>query len=229
MTDRFPRLVIQCLQGKNALYSDQYSSLYAASLKGITSQPALFQMEPSYSHIAVSFFPHGIKALFGMDGCETMDEVLDLHHFFPHDAIEKIMTAQHTHSRIAILETYLLKQLNVMKAIDCRIVNFLQQCPSVNYGHLLREYGISERQFERKFLQSIGFTPSFYKRVTRFENALCRIQHGHYTSLADLSYELGYADQSHFNREFKQFSGATPLLIVTKDKLVKESGSILAE
>ena len=137
------------------------------------------------------------------------------------------MDTRYTDARISLLEAYLLRQLNAIKTIDCRVANFLQLCPCIHYGRQLKDYGISERQFERKFLQSIGFTPSFYKRVLRFESALYRIQHGHYTSLADLSYELGYADQSHFNREFKQFSGITPLLLITKEKLVKESGSIV--
>ncbi|MBT1711416.1 helix-turn-helix transcriptional regulator [Fulvivirgaceae bacterium PWU5] len=227
MTDRFPRIVIQCLDGKNALHSDQYHKIYPASLKGITSKPALFQMEPNYSHVAVSFFSHGVKAFFGIDGYETMDAVLDLHHFFPDDVIEQIMDASNTHTRILLLEKHFLKQLNAIKTIDCRVVNFLRLCPSVNYGRQLKEYGISERQFERKFLQSIGFTPSFYKRVVRFETALCRIHHGHYPSLAELSYTLGYSDQSHFNREFKQFSGLTPLSLITKDDVINESGSIL--
>jgi hypothetical protein len=229
MADRFPRIVIQCLEGKNALHSAHYSSIYAASLKGITSKPVLFQMEPDYSHVAVSFYPHGVKAFFGIDGNETTDAVLDLHHFFPVDVIEQIINARNTRTRITLLECYFLKRLSVTKAIDCRVVNFLSLCPSANYGRQLKDYGISERQFERKFLQSVGFTPSFYKRVVRFETALHRIQQGHYASLANLSYELGYSDQSHFNREFKQFSSLTPLLWVTKDKLVKESGSLLAE
>jgi AraC-like DNA-binding protein len=229
MADRFPRIVIQCLNGKNALHSAHYNSVYAASLKGITSKPVLFQMEPTYSHVAVSFFPHSIKALFGVDGYETIDAVLDLQHFFPHDVIEKIMSARQTKTRIFFLDNYLLKQLNVMKAIDRRVVDFLHRCPSANYGRQLKDYGISERQFERKFLQSIGFTPSYYKRVVRFERALYRIQHGDYQSLSNLAYGLGYADQSHFNREFKQLSGLTPLSVITKDELVNESGSRLAE
>jgi hypothetical protein len=139
------------------------------------------------------------------------------------------MEARHNHTRIAILEAYLLKKLAAMKSIDWRIVNFSQLCPSTHYGSQLKYYQISERQFERKFLQSIGFTPSYYKRVLRFENALYRLQHNHYKSLANLAYELGYADQSHFNREFKQFSNLTPLELITRNGLVKESGSILAE
>jgi hypothetical protein len=228
MADRFPRIVIQCLNGKNTLHSTHYN-VYAASLKGITSKPALVRMEPTYSHIAVSFFPHGVKALFGMDGDEAMDAVLDLHHFFPRDVIEKIIHERHHRARIELLEAYLLKRLNRMNPIDCRVVNFLSLCPSVHYGHQLKHYGISERQFERKFLQSIGFTPSYYKRVVRFERALNRIQRGLYKSLAGLSYELGYSDQSHFNREFKQFSGITPISLITKDELVKESGSIVTQ
>lgn len=229
MADRFPRIVIQCLNGRNALHSTHYESVNAASLKGITSKPALVQMEPTYSHIAVSFFSHSIKALFGIDGYETTDAVLDLHHFCPREVIEKIIEARQNHIRIALLEAYLLKQLSMMRTIDWRVVNFSHLCPSVNYGHQLKSYEISERQFERKFLQSIGFTPSYYKRVLRFEKALYRIQHGHYKSLANLSYELGYADQSHFNREFKQFSSLTPLELIAKNELVKESGSIVAK
>jgi AraC-like DNA-binding protein len=229
MADRFPRIVIQCLNGKNALYSSSYENVYAASLKGITSKPASVQMEPTYSHVAVSFFPHSVKALFGIDGCETTDAVLDLHHFCPGEVIEKIIEARQNQTRISILETFLLRQLSVMRTIDWRVVNFSHLCPSANYGRQLKDYGISERQFERKFLQSIGFTPSYYKRVLRFEEALCRIQHNHYKSLANLSYEVGYADQSHFNREFKEFSNLTPVELITKNELVKESGSIVAE
>jgi hypothetical protein len=229
MADRFPRIVIQCLDGKNALHSKDYKGICAASLKGATSKPALVHMDPTYSHVAISFFPHGLKALFGIDSCETIDEVFDLHHFFPHDIIEKILDARNHHARIAILDTYLLTKLNDVKPVDWRVINFLHLCPTVHYGRQLKHYGISERQFERKFLQTIGLTPSFYKRVLRFEHALYRIQHNHYRSLAELAYELGYSDQSHFNREFKQLSGLTPLMLTTKADLVNESGSMIAE
>jgi sporulation-control protein spo0M len=123
MADRYPRIVIQCLNGKNALHNSKYN---AASLKGITSKPALFHMEPTYSHVAVSFFPHGVKALFGIDGHETVDSVLDLNHFFPDDVIEKIISARQTKTRISVLDNYLLKKLSMVKAIDSRVLNFTE-------------------------------------------------------------------------------------------------------
>ncbi|WP_026969399.1 helix-turn-helix domain-containing protein [Algoriphagus terrigena] len=227
MADRYPRIVIQCLEGKNALYSPDYEAVYAASLKGIATKPVLVRMESTYSHIAASLFPHSIQALFGIDGHETADAVLDLHHFCDPYTIEQIMEARHTHVRLALLEAYLLRRLNVIRTVDWRVVNFSKLSTNTHYGHLLKSYSISERQFERKFLQSIGFTPSYYKRVLRFEKALFRIQQKCYKSLADLAYELGYADQSHFNREFKQFSAMTPLTLLAQNELVKESGSLL--
>lgn len=227
--DRFPRIVIQCLNGLNALHSADYRSIYAASLKGVTSKPALVNMEPTYSHVAVSLYPHGLKALFGIDGSETADEVVDLNHFIPREVTEKIMGATLVQTRLQLLEASLLKQVRKSTTVDARVLNFLQLCPATNYGNQLRSYGISERQFERKFLQTIGLTPSYYRRMLRFENAFYRIQHNQFKSLADLAYELGYADQSHFNREFKQLSGQTPLVTLTKAKLVKESGSMLTE
>ena len=229
MADRFPRIVIQCLNGKNALHSSHYEQVYFASLKGIATKPAWVQMEPTYSHVAVSFFPHAIKALFGIDAHETMDAVLDLHHFFPSDLIEKIITTRHNHERISLLDAYLLKQLNIMKPIDNRVEHFMSLCPTAQYGQQLKMYGIGERQFERKFLQTIGFTPSYYKRVVRFERALSKIQAGRYASLTALSHDLGYADQSHFNREFKQLSGMTPLALIKKNELLMESGSVVAK
>lgn len=229
IADRYPRAVIQCLDGKNALYSKNHDCINAASLKGISSKPALFQMESTYSHVAVSFFPHGVKALFGIDGCETVDSVIDLHHFFPTDVIEKIIACRHSKTRITILENCLLKKLSALKTIDRRIIDFVNVGPGIHYGHLLKSYGISERQFERKFSQSVGFTPSFYKRVVRFEKAFQKLQCGDFQSLSNLAYDLGYSDQSHMNREFRQLSGSTPLTLIAKDRLLQESGSLLGD
>lgn len=229
VADRFPRAVIQCLDGKNALHSALYDSIYAATLKGIASKPALFQMEPTYSHVAVSFYPHCVKALFGVDGFETVDAVIDLHNFFPRAIIEQIISAKEMQTRVSILENFLLKRLSAVKTVDLRVLDFLQRSHHTHYGRLLREYGISERQFERNFLQSVGFTPSFYKRVVRFENAFVKLQQNDYTSLSNLAYELGYADQSHMNRDFKQLSGTTPVTLVRRTELLRESGSLLAQ
>lgn len=51
--------------------------------------------------------------------------------------------------------------------------------------------------------------PKEYGRIVRFQRSLRMMQSGS-RNYADIAYANGYADQSHFIREFRQFSGLTP-------------------
>lgn len=228
MADRYPRIVIQCLEGKNALHGVLGETVYPACIKGVTTKHALCYMEPRYSHFAVSFYPQALNLLFGFHAYEANDIVLDLHHFFPSEAIERMMSANNHLKRVDLMNRFLLKKLDEAKQTDWRINDFLHSFHAP-YAQKLKDYFISERQFERKFSQAVGFTPSYYKRVCRFENAMLKIQSKQFKLLTEVEYDLGYSDQSHFNREFKLFSGLTPKDFIARNKIVEESGSMLVE
>ena len=49
-----------------------------------------------------------------------------------------------------------------------------------------------------------------FVRKIRFQNAVSLIQTNPMKSLSYIGLEAGYYDQSHFIREFKDFSGVTP-------------------
>jgi len=59
------------------------------------------------------------------------------------------------------------------------------------------------------FVQYTGLTPKLYSQINRFQNSLQLVREGN-SSLTSIAYECGYADQSHFIREFKSFTGLTP-------------------
>jgi AraC-like DNA-binding protein len=72
-----------------------------------------------------------------------------------------------------------------------------------------RQAGVDSRSLERSFCASIGMTPKQYARVVRFKR--------HYQALiaGDAKRSLGahldgFYDQSHFNREFRHFTGVAP-------------------
>lgn len=76
-------------------------------------------------------------------------------------------------------------------------------------GELARVAGLSVRAFERKFQQSFHVTPQQYLRKLRVRMA-CRALVFTAKPLAEVAVECGFADQSHFNHEFRRQLGRTP-------------------
>lgn len=76
-------------------------------------------------------------------------------------------------------------------------------------GDLARVAGLSVRAFERKFLQSFHVTPQAYLRKLRVRMA-CRALVFTDQPLAEVAVGCGFADQSHFNHEFRRQLGRTP-------------------
>jgi len=74
-----------------------------------------------------------------------------------------------------------------------------------------RDAGVDSRTLERAFCDSVGMTPKQYARVIRFKRryqALISADVPKRSLSTDLD---GFYDQSHFNREFRHFTGVAPL------------------
>lgn len=54
----------------------------------------------------------------------------------------------------------------------------------------------------------VGVGPKAVGRLIRVEHAARCVRAGE--PLAEVAYEAGYADQSHFNRDFRELVGCTP-------------------
>jgi AraC-like DNA-binding protein len=74
------------------------------------------------------------------------------------------------------------------------------------------------RTLERKFKASSGHTVKDVSGLIRFEKARDRLWESPDASISGLAHELGYADQSHLNREFKRFSGMTAAAFAKRQK-----------
>ena len=58
-------------------------------------------------------------------------------------------------------------------------------------------------------LQRVGMTPKWLIQRRRLHDAVERLKAGT-TSLAEIAADLGYTDQAHFNRDWREFSGMAP-------------------
>lgn len=81
---------------------------------------------------------------------------------------------------------------------------------AVPIRELLEKHGMHARQLERAFLAEIGVTAKVLSRIVRFNYAKRQIERNPEIDLPSLSYECGYADQSHFTRNFREMFAVTP-------------------
>jgi methylphosphotriester-DNA--protein-cysteine methyltransferase len=87
---------------------------------------------------------------------------------------------------------------------------------SSDLGLLARELGLSLRQFERRFHASVGLTPKLFSRMQRFIQVF-RTLGDSPSNWVDTAVACGYYDQSHLIRDFKDFSGETPAVLLAAD------------
>ncbi|GGI47503.1 AraC-like DNA-binding protein [Agromyces flavus] len=71
-----------------------------------------------------------------------------------------------------------------------------------------RPPGVSVRSVQRHFAKVTGLSPHHVRQISRARAAVNRLQTGE--AIADVAYDLGYADQSHLTREVKRLTGCTP-------------------
>ena len=79
----------------------------------------------------------------------------------------------------------------------------------ITSSEMARAAGTSGRGLERAFDRDYGLSPRQYLRRLRMQTA-CQLLVSTRSTLAQVADRCGFADQSHFNRDFKRMTGMTP-------------------
>jgi AraC-like DNA-binding protein len=113
--------------------------------------------------------------------------------------------------RLDAFEQILACRLPIVQGIHPAVASALQQLRAPAAIHeVVRASGYSHRRFIALFTRAVGLTPKTYCRVLRFQRVLRSAASAGSQSLADVAMAAGYSDQSHLNREFREFTGVTP-------------------
>jgi AraC-like DNA-binding protein len=113
--------------------------------------------------------------------------------------------------RLDAFERMLADRLPLVRGLHPAVAHALQWFQATTSVHdVVRQSGYSHRRFITLFSRTVGLTPKTYCRVLRFQHVLHRAGTGGLDSLIDAAIASGYSDQSHFNREFREFTGVTP-------------------
>jgi AraC-like DNA-binding protein len=139
--------------------------------------------------------------------CDVWDRTLS-------SSFERISEQPNLTARRSAFESTLLNLLANVAPIDPIVnasIQWLARHPHGRVGQLSRWIGLSSRQLQRRFCQSVGYGPKAFQSVLRFQRLLHFAgRASHRRSLAELSADVGYADQAHMTREVQRLSGCPP-------------------
>jgi len=166
--------------------------------------------------VGIKMKPTALTHLFGLSMHQFTDRVVDISSF---PALEALMiqeqleaTAGHD-ERVAILNDHFKKLVTEKKysttAADQAIELIFKNHGMIPVSTITKSVGIGERQLENLFKKYIGLSPKFFMRIIRF-NYIFKLVQDNNESWSGLAYEASFFDQSHFIRNFRDFTGENP-------------------
>jgi len=215
--DGYPGIVYS--ESKNRFYlrpqNKQLSDFY---LYGQTIEPICLQVKGNYQLIGIRLYPFVVRMLLGVNPMVLNDDCFDLMQLVDIDTASTVHELRHTSTltgKLNILANYFTQLVKIAAVnTDYRIKLALNLIISSNGNISVKQVRdqlfIAERTFERQFSKEVGVTPKQFARIIQFSTSMKQISKEDYATLTEIGHENGFADQSHFIRTFKRFTGKTP-------------------
>jgi len=188
--------------------------LRRSMIYGQTTSPTLNQNKEPFLVLGVLFQPYAIKELFHLNAHELTNQRINLNDFFGSQLMDVIASKNNLTDRINTLSTHISRNLTAIKYSDGLIKHCMLYIKKHNgmltVKDLQVKFGISEKQLERRFKDTVGVSPRHYLKITRFRQAIKLLSDTSCNNLTDIAFELNYFDQSHFIKQAKELSGLCP-------------------
>ena len=176
-----------------------------------------FPLANTFNYIGVRFLPTMFPQLFKINASGLSNRFEQLSLVIPGTSLfikDSFSPRQSTEEIKALFDNYFLDLISkttfdndsrLYEAIEIILKNF----GVVDVEKDLNT-GISSRQLRRLFEFYIGDTAKTFSKVVRFQNILRAKPSSQSLRQNKLFFDVGYYDQAHFIKEFKNFYGVTP-------------------
>jgi AraC-like DNA-binding protein len=228
---------------KGKLFDQGQQPLPDVILYGQTIEPVKFHTTGPFSAIGIYFYPHALKTIFGLDAIELTNTCIDLL-LLPnrkkHPLADQLANTPVAVDQVKAIAEYLFSQMVINSAKNDRLAEFaltklIQSKGSASLKEVQRTLQLTERTFERRFRQSVGISAKLFARIRRFQEGLHQLRNNKYEKLSDIAYDNEYADQAHFIRSFKEFTGHSPnqyqkqvIEVVESFPVIKSIGEVIS-
>ncbi len=214
--DGFPGLVFQ--QTENGMVVNPHNKkMPEIFIYGQTINPIVLDIFGRYLIIIFQLYPFVLRTFFDVlpesinDDCYYLDntkgEISNL--------ILQLTNSKNVNEKIEIISNILSqyfenKKQNLDLEIRKAIVEIMNTKGQQNIQAIAEKQNLNLRTFERRFLKETGLPPKQFAKIIQFQASLEQLSAKDYTKLTDIVYKNGFADQSHFIKVFKAFTGKTP-------------------
>ncbi|WP_320671389.1 helix-turn-helix domain-containing protein [Patulibacter defluvii] len=168
---------------------------------GTKFRPGAFAALTPVAMVDLNARPQRLVEVFGRDGAALERRLLALDPAGPGPLL-------------AELEAFLAPRLPgedpAYALVRAVAADMLRRASETRVEALARDHGVSSRTLQRLFRSLIGVGPKWVLRRYRVHEAAERLADPDPPSLARLAQELGYADQAHLSREFRNAVGVAP-------------------
>lgn len=125
--------------------------------------------------------------------------------------MEQLEAAPDAPARLAVWERLLWQHLRRAQTPHPAVLRALSMIGAGgSVEQAVNQTGYSHRHLLTLFRQATGLSPKTYARLARLQGVLRSLHRDRALGWAEAADAAGYSDQSHFNREFRAYSGLTP-------------------
>ena len=207
---------------QNPLYIPELDTIQSKlTISGQVNFSSHLYADGNIEMIVVVFFPHTMNMFLNLPASLFYNQEIsgyDIEDRELNELAERIFECADNCLCVNMIEKWLLERLagNIdhtdygIRRIHAAIKQICMY-PQNSVMRLSSICCLSKKQFERDFNSLVGMNPKEYIRIVRFQKALALLQlKQHDINHTQIAYASGYADQSHYIREFKRISGYTP-------------------
>lgn len=187
----------------------------SATIVGTLLRPVLVPLRGEVDRVGITLRPGAAHLLFGISARDLRNRVVGLRDVsarFRSSLLDEVSAAVDSRARVAIVEDWLLGELERLRPSTlARHAETSRLFQAVDRGAGPRALegltGWDERKIQRAFLTRFGASAATLRRLRRFRRTLAVLEAGDHPTRASVSTQLGYSDQAHMCREFREFAG----------------------
>lgn len=217
LPDGCPEIIFNLSDRFIRVHSDSEERQPASLFAGQMSKNIMLRPSGKVRLFGVRLQPAGASSVVRFSVSEITDRIVAFDDACGRDGREleeKLNEATTFVGRISIFESWVRSNLSRRPSVDDLASKASELIfaagGSIAVSALANRIGVSDRRLERHFKHSVGISPKMFSRIVRFQSVVRSVQNASSADVLEVALDLGYYDQSHLIRDFREFSGITP-------------------